>query len=290
MGSGRRLAMPATAIAAGTLALAGCGLGGHSGTASAPRRIVPGHNHMALTIGAPPSTQGGLLAQVYAQALGAAGYRARVVRGLAGADAWPASIRGTQRDFRSRLSRRGLVALAPAAARLGLGIAIGKATARTHGIQTLSELLGSGRRVRISGPRGCARDPQCLPALRHTYGLRRVQEVRPDLVQDDLRSARADAVIVPTIDPHLSRAGEQLLEDDRQALPSHGVTLVVRAGIAQAAGKGLADAVAAAGSRLTNPTLAELLARVSFDELPAAVVARQYLRAARLVGGGRSAL
>ena len=287
MGSGRRLATPATAIAVGTFALTGCGLGDHSGGSSAPRRIVPGHNHLALTVGAPPSAEGALLAQVYAQALHAAGYRVRVVAGLARADAWPASIRGTQRDFRSRLSRRGLVALAPTAARLGLGVAIGKATARTHGIQTLSQLLASGRRVRVSGPRGCRRDPECLAPLRHAYGLRRVQQVRPDLVQDDLRSGRANAVIVPTVDPHLARAGEQLLEDDRQALPSHGVTLVVRAGVARAAGQSLANAVAAAGSRLTDPTLAELLARVSFDELPPAQVARQYLRSARLVRGAR---
>ena len=289
MGSGRRLATPATAIAVGAFALTGCGLDGHSGTASAPRRIVPGHNHMELTIGAPPSTEGGLLAQVYAQALRAAGYRARVIAGLAGADAWPASIHGSQSRFRTRLSRRGLQSLAPARARPGLGVAISRVRAKTIGSDTMSNLLGSGRRVRVSGPRGCSRDPACLPALRRAYGLRRVDEVRPDLVQDALRSGRADAVILSTVDPHLARDGEQLLEDDRQALPSQGLTLVVRAGVAHAAGPGLAMAVAAAGSRLTDPTLAELLARVSFDELPAAQVARQYLRAARLVGGGRSA-
>jgi osmoprotectant transport system substrate-binding protein len=286
--SGRRFAKPATAITASAFALWGCGLIGHSGegaTSSRPQRIVPGRSHLALTVGAPRSTEGRLLAQVYAQALRAAGYRVGVVAGLGGADAWPASIHGSLADARSRLARRGLVALTPASARVGPGVVMSRARAKALGIVTLSKLLGSGRRVRVAAPGGCAHDPACLPALRRAYGLRRVQEVRPDLVQDALRSGSTQAAIVPSIDPHLARDGERLLEDDRHALPDHRLTLVVRVSVARAAGPGLATAVAAAGSRLSSAVIAELQARVSFDELPVARVARQYLRSAGLVRG-----
>jgi glycine betaine/choline ABC-type transport system substrate-binding protein len=280
--------MPAAAVAA-AFTFAGCGIGGLStgGQAkSPPRRIVPGRNHMALTIGTPPSAEGAVLAQVYEQALRAAGYRPRAVAGLRGADAWPVSARGPLSDFRSRLSRRGLVALPPASARLGLGVAMGRARAKALGAGTVSELLRSHPRARIAGPRGCARDPACLPPLRRAYGLRRVHQVRPDLVQDELRSGRADAILVPRTDPHLSRAGERLLADDRRALPGRALTLVVSARVVRAAGPGLATAVEAAGSQLGDLALAELVARVGFDELAPATVARQYLHAAGLLRPG----
>jgi osmoprotectant transport system substrate-binding protein len=281
--------MPAAAVAA-ALTMTGCAVGGISSgghAKSPPRRIVPGGNHLALTIGAPRSTEGPLLAQIYAQALTAAGYRARVVAGLDRADAWPAVVRGSWADFRARLGAHGLVALPPAGTQLGLGVAMGRAKADALGATTVTQLLGSRRRIRVAAPRGCGRNAGCLPALRRVYGLRRVQEVRPDLVQDALRGGLADAAIVPLSDPHLTRDGERLLDDDRRALPGHSLTLVVRAGVARAAGPDLETTAAAAGSRLAYPVLAELLARVGFDELPATTVARQYLRGTGLVRGRR---
>jgi osmoprotectant transport system substrate-binding protein len=287
MGDGRRLATPATVIAAAALALAGCSLGGNTGgERPSPRQIVAGGNHLAVTIGAPHSAEGRLLAELYAQALKAAGYRTHVIPSLRGADAWPASVRGPVAGANFRLARRGLQALPAARAELGLGVAMTRRGAAGLGVATLSELAPSAGRIRLGVPWGCSRDPACLPPLRRAYGLRRVLEVRPDLVQDTLRGGQADAALVPHDDPHLARDDERLLDDDRHALPARPVTLVVTSRAARAAGPGLATAAAKAGAALTDSALAELVARVVFDELPAARVAREFLRAAGLLRAG----
>ncbi|MFN2616813.1 MAG: glycine betaine ABC transporter substrate-binding protein [Thermoleophilaceae bacterium] len=282
MGDGRRLATPAMAITA--VALAGCGLGGGSDNGRRqPQRIAAGANHAELKVGAARSDEGRLLAQVYAQALKAAGYRARVVRGRAGADAWPASFGGSTDALRSRLARRGLQALPPARARLGQGVAVSRARARALDVEKLSQLERADDRVRLVAPRGCGREPACLPSLRRAYGLRRAFEVRPDLVQATLRAGRAGAAVVSRSDPHLARDDELLLHDDRHALPARALTLVATARAVRAAGPGLAAAARQAGSALSDAVLAELVARVTFDEVPPARAARGYLRAGRLL-------
>jgi glycine betaine/choline ABC-type transport system substrate-binding protein len=158
-------------------------------------------------------------------------------------------------------------------------------TARRLKLGRIGDLRRTATHLRIAGPRGCQRRPDCLPALRRAYALRfrRFVGVRPDLVHEPIRTGAAAATIVPTTDPHIGRDGEVLLRDDRRAFPGSPVVVAVRREAAREAGPALPSALGRAGSALTVPLMQELVARVEFDERPSAVVAGQYLRATGLL-------
>jgi osmoprotectant transport system substrate-binding protein len=134
-------------------------------------------------------------------------------------------------------------------------------------------------------PRGCERQPDCLPALKRAYDLkfRSVRRVQPGLVHEALRNGRAQVSLVSTTDPHIHRSGETLLFDDRRAFAAAGPVVLGRKLLARRGGRALRAALDKADSGLTLDVMEELNARVDFDEEPVARVAHDYLHATGLL-------
>jgi osmoprotectant transport system substrate-binding protein len=297
-------------------ALVACG-GGSAGTSTAPRSAPIAHSgrnaSTEVVVGATGSPEQRVLAQVDAEGLRAAGFKARVQGGFGGAadaldaigtasiDVYPdyadgllaaVGARPGPRDalgrLRARLANRDAEALPGAAFTKGAGVVVAARTARRLHLRRISDLKSNARHLRLAGPRGCQRRPGCLPALRRAYGLRfrRFIGVRRDLVHEPIRTGLAAAAIVPTTDPRIGRGREVLLRDDRHAFPGSPVVVVVRREVAREGGTALGNAIERAGSALTVPLMQELAARVEFDQRPSAAVASRYLRASGLVRPG----
>jgi glycine betaine/choline ABC-type transport system substrate-binding protein len=292
----RPLAAPCAALAC--LALASCG-GGPSSGASAGQAPISGtaaNPRVVVVMASTRSSEQRLLSQIYAQAIEAAGFRVRLTGGLtAGAPAIAALERGRVNAYarfarvaaheRSALDRRGVTVLAAGKPVHADGLAMLARAGRRFHVTRISGLAGRARGMTLVVPRGCERQPDCLPALRRAYRLkfRSVRRVQPDLLHEALRSGRAQVALVSTTDPHIRRSGETLLLDDRGAFAAAGPVVLVRKVLEHRAGQALRGALDRADSGLTLDVMEELNARVDFDEEPAARVARDYLRATGLI-------
>jgi glycine betaine/choline ABC-type transport system substrate-binding protein len=242
------------------------------------------------------SSEQRIVAQIYAQAMEAAGFRVRLAGGLA---AGPASIAALEQGRvnayarfarvaareQSALGRRGLVLLAPGQPVRANGLVVPARSARRFHLGEISGLARHAAGMTLAVPRGCERRPDCLPALKRVYGLgfRAVRPVQPDLVHEALRTGRYQVSLVSTTDPHIRRSGETLLLDDRDAFPAAAPVVLVRKALARRGGRALRDAVDKADSGLTVEVMEELNARVEFDEDSPVRVARDYLRATGLL-------
>jgi glycine betaine/choline ABC-type transport system substrate-binding protein len=298
MASPRALAAPAALLAC--LALASCG-GGDGSTASggAPISRGAGTRNVAVTMAYTRSPEQQLLAQIYTQALRAAGFKVRLARGVTAGgpgvaaleegrfNAYPRFARVLAPE-RRHLSARGVTPLPPGPPVRSDGLATLARTARKYKLEEVSGLSDRAAHWTLAVPRGCQRQPDCLPALERAYGLdfRRVHPVRPELVHEALRTGRAQVSLVTTTDPHIRRSGEALLEDDRRAFPAGGPVMLVRTALARRAGRALRSAVDKADSGLTVEVVQELNARVQFDDEPPVRVAGDYLRATGLLSPG----
>jgi osmoprotectant transport system substrate-binding protein len=296
--------------------LVACG-GGGSGTPTGPRSTPIAHSgrnaSTEVVVGATGSPEQRVLAQVDAEGLRAAGFKARVQGGFGGAadaldavgtasidvypdyaDALLAAVgappgpRDALGRLRARLANRDGEAIPGASFTRGRGVVVAARTARRLHLHRISDLRSKARHLRLAGPRGCQRSPDCLPALRRAYGLRfrRFIAVRRDVVHEPIRTGLAAAAIVPTTDPRIGRGREVLLVDDRHAFPGSPVVVVVRREVARQGGAALGNAIERAGSALSVPLMQELAARVEFDQRPSAGVARRYLRASGLLRQG----
>jgi osmoprotectant transport system substrate-binding protein len=299
------------ALAAALLALAaGCG-GGDDGGSGAPADPAPPRAggpierdpgnavRPAIVVGALNFPAQGLLAELYAQALRAAGYRVRVQATFGSEEAARAALRADRVDAlpdylaavlggdgprtreaayeraREVLGRSGLTALAPARFEDAPGYAIRRAEA--DGARALSEL-------HFGLVLACAPDQDCAAPLESRYGLefRRVIHVPVAERYAVLDEARADISAVFTADGALAGDRYVLLADDREALAPFHVTLVVRDEALEEAGDGLAAAVGRLQETLTLPVVQRLNRRVDGGAAPARVAAG-HLRAAGLV-------
>jgi osmoprotectant transport system substrate-binding protein len=294
----RPLAAPSVVLAC--LALASCGGGGSSGVSAgdggAPIAPKAANRRVTVVMASTRSSEQRLLAQIYAQAIKAAGFRVRLAGGLAaGAPSIAALEQGRVNAYarfarvpareQSALERRGVALLPLGRPVRANGLAVPARTARRFHLTDISGLARHAARMTLAVPRGCERRPDCLPALKRAYGLhfRGVRRVRPDLAHEALRTGRAQVSLVSTTDPHVRRSGEALLEDDRRAFPAAGPLVLVRKALERRGGRALSDAVDRADRGLTVEVMEELNARVDFDEKPSARVARDYLKASGLL-------
>ena len=294
----RPLAAPVAVLAC--LALASCGGGGSSGASAgdggAPITPKAANRRVTVVMASTRSSEQRLLAQIYAQAIKAAGFHVRLAGGLAAGAPSIAALEQGQVNAYARFARvpareqsaleRGGVALLPLGRPVRAnGLAVPARTARRFHLRNISGLARHAAGMTLAVPRGCERQPDCLPALKRAYGLRfrGVRRVRPDLAHEALRTGRAQVSLVSTTDPHVRRSGEALLVDDRRAFPAAGPVVLVRRALQRRGGQALRHAVDEADSGLTVEMMEELNARVEFDEDSPVRVARDYLRATGLL-------
>ncbi|MDP9070121.1 MAG: ABC transporter substrate-binding protein, partial [Actinomycetota bacterium] len=272
----------------------------------------------AVTVGSFNFSESVLLAEIYAQALEAAGIPVKrefevgtredvepaLEQGLldvvpeylgtalafldpGSAGALP-DAPAAHRRLSEILARRGVRALAYAPAENQNGVVVTPRTAEQYGLRAVSDLGPVAGNLTFGGPPECPRRPFCLLGLQSTYGLRFRDFLPLDsggrLTRNALEEGQVDVGLLFTTDGHLAGGEFVLLADDRRLQPSENVVPVVRAEVIERHGDRLVRRLEAVSAALTTPELAGLNRRVDIDGQRPGDVAAEWLRSHGLAG------
>ncbi len=275
----------------------------------------------AITVASFNFPESVLLAEIYAQALEAAGFDVEreldlgprelvapsLLRGLievvpeysgsaleflAGAGSASPDPAVTSAALAHELERRGVLALAPAPAEDRNGFVVTRETAATYGLVTLSDLEEVAGSLTFGGPPECPTRSLCLLGLEATYGVRFGEVVALDeggrrtvaaLVAGDI-----DVGLLFTSDGAIQLNGFVLLQDDRHLEPAENVTPLIRPEVVERFGDGPVRALDAVSAELTTGDLRAMNAAVASGAMPPEVAAA-WLAARGLTGVGSAA-
>jgi len=159
--------------------------------------------------------------------------------------------------------------------------------AQKYGLRSNGDLRRAGR-FRFGGPPENAKRFQGVVGLRKVYGLNNFTYVP---LQNGARYSALDRHQVDvstafTTDGQLQRGGYVLLDDPQGVYGFQNNAMVVSRGVLAGEGPAFAATINAVSAQLTNLTMQRLNAAVDLDGQQPAAVARQFLRASRLSGGG----
>ena len=174
------------------------------------------------------------------------------------------------------LASRDLVALDPAPAQDRNTFVVTTATAAQHGLRDLSDLRGKASGLRLGGPPECPTRPLCLPGLRDRYGLRFAEFVALDasgpLTVQALEQGLVDVALLFTTHPAVG-TGLVALGDDRSLQPAENVTPVLHREALRRFGADVTAPLDRVSGRLTTGALRSLNAQVADGRAPADVAA-----------------
>lgn len=260
-----------------------------------------------------------LLAELYAQALAAAGFRVELdlylgprelvepalERGLVG---FVPEYAGSALDFvslgriaatadadrthellRAAMAARDVAVLDAAPAQDQNAFAVTEATAQAYGLRAVSDLAPVAARMTFGGPVECRQRPLCLPGLRAVYGLRfesfAALDASGPLTAAGLTSGQVDVALVFTTDARVDANHFVLLDDDRGLEPAENITPLVRRDVIDRFGRGFVDVVNAVSAKLTTSDVRRLNGELTFGRGSPATVARAWLVDQGLVDG-----
>ena len=310
------------------LAVAGCGDdddddGGGSGASTTQEQASgqiqkdDANSSVDLTIGSKNFTEQKVLGEIYAQALGAAGYTVKkelnlgdentALKALEGgqisaypeytgtallsffgyqADELPSDENEAYQLAKQGFAKKDLTALEPTPFVSSNEVAVTQETADRLGLKKISDLKGKSQDLTLYGTPECRQRLDCLLGLEQVYGLKFKKFVPVDIAlrHEVLTKGQADVSIVFTTDPQNKRDNLVLLEDDKGMFPPYNSTLVVRDDVLEKAGPDLDATVALATKGLTDEVMQELNARVDLDKKTPEAVAGEYLKESGLTG------
>ena len=314
------------ALLIAALAVAGCGDdeddegGGSQQTSEEQSAGIQRNEENAstkVTIGSKNFTEQKVLGEIYAQALGAAGYdvstqlnlgdEKTALKALEGGDisAYPEytgtallSFFGKQADqlpkdemaafeeAKAGFAEKELTALPPTPFVSSNEVAVTQDTAEELSLTKISDLEGESQNLTLYGTPECRQRLDCKLGLEQVYGLKFKRFVPVDIAlrHEVLSKGQADVSIVFTTDPQNKREGFVLLEDDKGMFPPYNSTLVVRNDVIEKAGPDLEKTVELVNEGLTDEVMQELNARVDLDKETPEAVAGAYLEESGLVG------
>jgi osmoprotectant transport system substrate-binding protein len=290
---------------AGAVAGASCSAPGSPGaTANSARPVI--------TVGSFNFPESVLLAYLYAGALEARGYPARVLPDLGSRELVDpalmtglvqvvpeyagsalefvslgrvhatASVATTVSALGTWMGARGVIVAQPAAAQDANTIVVTAATAARYRLHDVSGLAAVAPQLIFGGPPECPERPYCLPGLRRVYGLRFRSFVGLDaggpLTRQALLAGDIGAALLFSTDPVIRERHLVVLADNRGLQPADNVVPVVRRATADRYGAGLVAALNAVSARLSTPALLALDAQVELNGRGPAVVAERWLR------------
>jgi osmoprotectant transport system substrate-binding protein len=295
--------------------LVGCAVTVAGGGPSSPLVVTSDDTITVASFNFPESV---LLAEVYAQALEARGFRVERALDLGPRElVEPALERGliefvpeylgTALDFVSGGARRasadpevtrqrlvhafgkaGVDVLDAAPAQDANALAVTSETAARYRLSAISDLRPVAKDLVLGGPPECPSRPLCLPGLQAAYGLtfKRFEplDVGGPLTAAALEARQIDVAVLFTTDGSIPAKGFIVLRDDARLQPAENVTPVVRKEVVTRFGATFTNVVNAVSARLTTQALALLNEQLSRGG-SAAAVARRWLRGAGLVQG-----
>jgi osmoprotectant transport system substrate-binding protein len=275
--------------------------------------VASSHDDDVVTIGSFNFAESRLLAELYAQALGRAGFRVRreldlgtrelvepaLERGLVelvpeyegSLAAFLSAVAppgGAQDPLGRLLAERGLAALDPAPAQDRNAVVVTAATAERWHLRTLSDLRAVDGEITFGGPPECPERPLCLQGLASVYGLSFRRFVPLDeggpVTLGALLGDQVQAALMFTSDGAIRSNGLVVLRDDRNLQPAEHVIPVVREDVLERFGPPLAEVVNAVSASLTTAVLRTLNEQVSVRGRSPGAVAAEWLTASGLLG------
>jgi osmoprotectant transport system substrate-binding protein len=312
-------------LAALTLALtlAACGGGddtssteatsGTEGGSATAIQNNPDNNGVQLTIGSKNFNEEFILAEIYAQALAAAGYDVNTdlnigdsqvtfkaleageisgypdytstvltdLFGFAPEDV-PGDAQAAIDSAKQDLADNGLVAYPPTPFSSANAVGLLTSTADELGVKTISDLKGKSQDLTLYGSPECRQRIDCLVGLQKYYGLdfKSFTPVTIELRYEVLDKGQADLSILFTTDANLFVSPEKytILEDDKHVLPAGNVVFLADQNVADQAGPDFAATIENVQSNLTLPVMQELNARVEVDKEKPEQAAQEYLQ------------
>ena len=304
-----------SAIAAAVLALAiactACTAGPPRG--SPPEPVSAGNaGPGVITVGSFDFPESVVLAYLYAGALSARGYPARVLPDLGsrelvepalmtglvqlvpeytgsalefvslGRAHATADVAATASALASWMAWRGIVTGRSAAAQDANAIVVTGSTASRYRLRTISDLARAAPGLVFGGPPECPERPDCLPGLRRTYGLRfrafAALDAGGPLTRQALEAGNIGAALLFTTDPAIRARHLVELTDNRDLQPAENVIPVLRRATADRYGPGLLAALDTVSVRLSTDALMGLDAQVELNGRSPRTVARNWLR------------
>jgi osmoprotectant transport system substrate-binding protein len=280
--------------------------------ASPPPPAPAAGSGTVITVGSFDFPESALLAYLYADALSARGYRARVLPDLGtrelvdpalmtglielvpeyagsalefvsvGRVHATASVATTSRVLASWMEGRGLITAHPAAAQDNNAIVVTSATAARYRLRTISDLARVAPGLVFGGPPECPERPYCLKGLQRTYKLRfrafAALDAGGPVTRQALESGEIGVALLFTTDPAIQARHLVVLADNRNLQPAENVVPVLRRATADRYGAELLAALNAVSARLSTPVLTELDAQVQLNGRAPAAVADGWLK------------
>lgn len=272
-----------------------------------------GSSGPTLTIGARETTEEEVLAQVYSQALGRAGFGVEEVVRLgpepedaeqtlkqgkvsgypdhlstpasASWNATPVSAdpETAYQEARASLEEEGMTAFPPAPFSFTNLLTTLKATARKRGLKTFSDLRGQSEDMTVTGVPGCHQAMNCMEGLERLYpftfgGFDTGTQFVPEAFEA-LETGRDALAFIPSTEGRLSdeRARFTTLEEDKHLFPAGNAIFVTTPQIVEEAGPDFEATILAAQKGLTLPVMQRLDAKVEIEDKDPAKVASEYL-------------
>ncbi|MFP3906713.1 MAG: ABC transporter substrate-binding protein [Acidimicrobiales bacterium] len=294
----------------GLLALvaAACGNDDENGEAGPPDDIeVP--DGPTIMLGAQDFAESEVLAQVYGQALDAAGYPVdyQALGGFReivfasfdsgdinftaeyaasaleflneGAGEATSDIEETAELLGGYLEDEGLVALEASPAVDSNSFVVTQETAEEHDLSSVSDLTED---LDLGGPPDCPENPFCIPGLRDVYGI----DLEDGFVSLDgggpltveaLAGDEIDVAILFSTNPQIAEEGWVVLEDDEGLINADNIIPVLTQELVDTYGDDMADLVNAVSADLDTAQLTELNRQFEIELRDADEVAAEWL-------------
>jgi osmoprotectant transport system substrate-binding protein len=271
----------------------------------------------AITVAAFSFTEGLVLAEVYAQAMEAAGYPVERANDLGAREiVQPALAQGkvdfvveytgaalefvaleggratadaaaNARALRDALAPRGVAVLHRAPAENNNALVVRADKARRQSLRTVSDLLPIDDRLALGGPPECPDRPLCIPGYRRVYGLQFGRFVPLDAggprTVAALQGGDVDVAVLFTTNGDLASGEFVVLEDDLGLQPADAVVPVIRTEMLERHGRELRSLIDSVTREIHTADLIQLNRRVDRGGESPAAVARSFLEQNRLL-------
>ena len=196
----------------------------------------------------------------------------------------------TSRALAEQAAGRGLVAGQPSAAQDGNVIVVTAATAARYGLRSIAGLARVAPRLAFGGPPECPERAYCLQGLRRVYGLRFRAFVPLDaggpVTLQALEAGNIGVALLFSTDPAITADHLVVLADDRGLQPAESIVPLVRRSAAVRYGPRLLAVLNTVSARLTTSSLRALDAQVQLRGEDPRLVAENWLRTHRLASMG----
>jgi osmoprotectant transport system substrate-binding protein len=321
-----RLGMGLAVLAALALAIgvSACGSSSDSSSSTSSEgegAIVsnPANGKVSLTIGSKNFPEQEILGEIYAQALGAAGYKVKSDLNLgsetvahkavqSGAisgypeyastaltsffglepEEVPSDANEAWEKANEEFEKESLVAFEPTPFASANAVGTLKKTAEKYGLENVSDLEGVSEKLSLYGSPECRQRIDCLAGLEELYGLKfkSFHPVDISLRYTVLEKGQADLSILFTTDPQLSAERDKfvILEDDKHVFPAGNVIFVTTPKVVEKAGPDYEKTIVEVQKGLRLPVMQEIDARVELEKQTPKEAAAAYLKSAGYTG------